>query len=175
LARLAQAFPAALPLLLLLGTTQCKLRDTGGYCQCEKRCALQSGDAVCVAINDPRYGCASKTSCDACIFTNATATCGHDGRCTLGGCAAGYADCNGDPQDGCEVHYTSDSAHCGRCFNPCPGAAQHAESRCENGLCSIEGCVDGFEDCNRWYLDGCETPPDAGCDGGDAAAAPDGG
>ena len=159
-----KALPAALLLFALLGTTQCKLRDTSGYCRCEKICPLKGGDVGCVATNDPRYGCAS-ASCDACAISNASATCDQEGRCAIGGCDPGFADCDGDV-DGCETDYTTSTVHCGGCFMHCPGVDEHAESSCNNGLCSIDRCLLGYKDCNHWYPDGCETEPDASCDTG---------
>jgi hypothetical protein len=155
-------------LFVLLGTTECELRDTSGYCQCDKICPLGSGEEVCVAMNDPQHGCASE-SCEECRFTNGTATCGRDGECTLGGCVTGFADCDGDPKTGCETNYRNDIQHCGNCYTSCPGAKQHAESTCTNGLCNIS-CLDGYKDCNRWTADGCETEPNTECDAGVASA-----
>jgi len=47
-----------------------------------------------------------------------------------GVCAANFADCNGDPSDGCEVDLQSDGAHCGSCERSCLGEA------CSAGGCS---------------------------------------
>jgi hypothetical protein len=45
-------------------------------------------------------------------------------------CEAGFADCNGDPADGCEVDTTSDIAHCGACSRSCKNA-------CVKGACDV--------------------------------------
>ncbi len=74
-----------------------------------------------------------------------------------GGCPAGYADCNGDPSDGCETHIESDPGHCGACGIACtspPGGAV----QCVNGACQMQtcGCPVGRGDCNHDCADGCE-------------------
>ncbi len=38
-------------------------------------------------------------------------------------CDPPFADCNGDPSDGCETNLQQDPAHCGKCFRSCLGAA----------------------------------------------------
>lgn len=145
-----------------LGFVSCKLRDTSGYCQleCEKTCPRQ-GVAVCVATNDPAYGCSSDT-CQPCKLESAKAVCA-GGRCAIGGCEPDFADCDGEDGNGCEVDYTSDIENCGACGTVCPGIETHASYRCNNGLCAVESCLDGFKNCNGSSLDGCEGDPSAEC------------
>ncbi len=45
------------------------------------------------------------------------------------GCSLHFADCNAEPQDGCEVDLRSDAANCGRCGHGCQG-----------GLCELARC-----------------------------------
>jgi hypothetical protein len=54
---------------------------------------------------------------NACSFTNGVPACANNSgtQCYLGGCAAGFADCNGTSADGCEVDTTSDRSNCGGC------------------------------------------------------------
>ncbi len=52
------------------------------------------------------------------------------GGCVVRGCSDGYADCNGEPSDGCEVNVSNDSAHCATCGHSC-GVA----SECTLGVC----------------------------------------
>lgn len=63
-----------------------------------------------------------------CSTNNATASC-TSGRCVLA-CDAGFADCNGDPSDGCEVELGADPEHCASCDASCG-----AESDCFQGTC----------------------------------------
>jgi hypothetical protein len=46
-----------------------------------------------------------------------------------GGCAAGTADCNADPSDGCEATLDSSADHCGECDHSCLGG------ECMGALC----------------------------------------
>ncbi len=69
-----------------------------------------------------------------------------------GTCAAGWADCNGNMQDGCESSLASESS-CGSCGNSCaPGDS------CTNGRCvaSLGGCPSGTVDCGDGV---CVKPP----------------
>ncbi len=59
--------------------------------------------------------------------------CGDGQHCTngacLSNCAAGTANCSGDPADGCNIDTTSDPKHCGNCVNSC-GDGQCVDSTC---------------------------------------------
>ncbi|MFO0755930.1 MAG: DNRLRE domain-containing protein [Byssovorax sp.] len=69
-------------------------------------------------------------------------------------CPAGFADCNGDPSDGCEADLAT-PATCGACGVSC--VAPHATAACAAGTCAIGACDLGFADCNGAFADGCET------------------
>ncbi len=58
-----------------------------------------------------------------------------EGKCTFG-CERGYADCDGDPTNGCEASL-GDSSSCGDCGNKCPG-----DSDCQKNEC-VNGCLQG--------------------------------
>jgi len=78
---------------------------------------------------DPNHcgGCAN-----TCKLPNATADCS-GAICRVAACADGFADCNGDPADGCEVNTKTDKANCGNCGKVCPtvnGQPYCAESAC---------------------------------------------
>lgn len=49
-------------------------------------------------------------------------------------CPSGFADCNGDPADGCEVNTREDSAHCGGCGMACDASTS---------ACRAEACIEG--------------------------------
>jgi len=56
-------------------------------------------------------------------------------------CAPGFADCNGDPSDGCEVDLSVHPAHCGACGNSCDLAAGQP---CIEGKCLMVECDAGM-------------------------------
>lgn len=57
--------------------------------------------------------------------------------CTAGTCgwecAAGFADCNGEPADGCEIDTANDPLHCGACESSCVNDL--ASLSCREGTC----------------------------------------
>jgi hypothetical protein len=66
----------------------------------------------------------------------------------------GYADCDGQSFNGCEVDLQTDPGHCGDCAKPCSN--QGGIATCTNGMCGIT-CIAGHDDCNNSVIDGCET------------------
>ena len=69
-------------------------------------------------------------------------------------CPTGWADCDEDPANGCEINMTGDPDHCGACGHACGGA--HASATCEQGACVLS-CDPGFDDCDGAASNGCET------------------
>src|SRR5579871_3660204 len=63
---------------------------------------------------------------------NATANCAA-GNCVLGMCNMGFADCDMNPMNGCEVNFLSDPKNCGACGNVCPMNLPG----CTMGACSL--------------------------------------
>lgn len=76
--------------------------------------------------------------------------------CAIGGCEAGYADCDGVVANGCEVDLSSDEANCGVCLNACPAIA-NGTAKCSGFVCGIDTCDAGYADCFGGATDGCET------------------
>ncbi len=106
---------------------------------CVYVCGGSFSDCDRVATN----GCEADTLTDArncgtcgamCSFAHAAASCAA-GRCVMGACAAGWGDCDGDPSNGCEAQFTTDSRNCGRCGTVCP-------TTCSAGTCAPVTAVD---------------------------------
>jgi hypothetical protein len=70
-----------------------------------------------------------------CSAAHASATC-EAGECVIVECEGYFADCNGDPSDGCEVDLANDAANCREC-----GSACGAGESCAAGLCDPERVV----------------------------------
>ncbi len=79
-----------------------------------------------------------------------SATCGA-GVCGLS-CEAGFADCDGDATNGCEVDLLADGANCGACGTACTQGRT-----CQSGACSAAVCTAGRANCNGAEGDGCEV------------------
>jgi hypothetical protein len=117
----------------------------------------KSCSGACVSLLDPDVGCSS-TSCDPCAFAHAAVDgCEATGNCRLGACASGYANCNNNPQDGCESSLDSDPDHCGACATKCSAVLPNAAGLCTKGKCTIGFCSPGYTDCNKTNDDGCEV------------------
>jgi len=133
----------------------------GGDCNngtCALSCAAGSGNCD----GDPGNGCETNLRADAshcgdcatvCSLSNATASCAA-GMCRVESCVAPFADCNGDPADGCEVNTKTDVDNCGACgAKPCP--TLNGQAYCADSQCGIT-CAENFADCDGEAGNGCE-------------------
>ncbi|MFO0601898.1 MAG: FG-GAP-like repeat-containing protein [Polyangiales bacterium] len=125
---------------------------------CRIACDAGYGDCDGVAANGCETSTATSTThCGACgracAPANAVGSCS-SGRCGVGTCNAGFADCDGDPANGCEVNLATSAAHCGACGRACSAAG--GTPSCAMGVCGI-ACSAGFGDCDRSAANGCET------------------
>ena len=115
----------------------CALPNATTTCAAEAGCVVStctSGFADCngVAADGCEADLASPATCGGCglacpVLEHVTMACAA-GTCT-GACEAGFADCNADPEDGCERNLLEDKRHCGACDNRC------RIGRCEQGTC----------------------------------------
>jgi hypothetical protein len=112
---------------------------------------------------------------NACPFgPNSTAVC-INGGCALN-CFPGYANCDNNPTNGCEVDTTTDVNNCGtgqaacgaKCITPnaTPVCAPSMPGG-TTGICEIQMCNAGFMDCDMNPVNGCEinietNPSDCG-------------
>ena len=126
----------------------CKTECTVGFMDCN---------------GNPLDGCETDThtveNCgdcgDACAPPNAYGDCS-SGDCLIGSCRPDYADCNNNPNDGCET-YLRDINNCGGCGTICEVPAGTGTPSCATGVCRASNCDPGWEDCNLDPSDGCET------------------
>ncbi|MFI5297784.1 MAG: hypothetical protein ACHREM_06755, partial [Polyangiales bacterium] len=118
------------------------------------------GTASCDGLDS--NGCEVNTNidlgnCGACFSTcapaNAAATCS-GGVCLMGACSSGFADCDLNAADGCEINTQTDMSNCGACKSIC--GYSNASATCAGGSCNFGACNPGYVDCNKSLTDGCE-------------------
>ncbi len=134
-----------------------KADDFGSYSlrvDCTIQCAPGETDCngFCVDTNTDGDHCGT---CDnACQFDHATAAC-VAGNCVMGACDAGWDNCDGDPENGCESDLANDELNCGACDNAC--RFDHATATCVAGNCVMGACDANWGDCDGDPGDGCEV------------------
>jgi Cys-rich repeat protein len=135
------------------GTNSCEMSI------CNITCSRGFGNCDAMAAN----GCERNLTTDVancgrcgnvCTATNGVAAC-RNGACALASCSTGFADCDGNPANGCEVDVRAMTNNCGACGRVCSFA--NAASTCAAGTCALGTCNMGFGNCNGSAADGCET------------------
>ena len=116
-------------------------RDQGNGPECIDKCE-KSGMADCPSgcrdlRSDPQNCGACGNVCPAGNVHQSSAC--KKGVCTLE-CEPGFADCNGNPLDGCEVNLRANPGNCGACGNECDLAAGQP---CIEGKCAMGPCDAG--------------------------------
>jgi hypothetical protein len=91
---------------------------------------------------------------NACELPHAIPACG-GGMCQIEACTAPWARCNTLVADGCEINLSTDPMNCGGCGMVCP--ALNGTARCTGASCGID-CEVGFDDCDTFAGNGCESP-----------------
>jgi hypothetical protein len=173
---------SALPLASLscaVLSTDFTVNEATTFCSADADCAPKLHTSCDVAANlcrtcdpgfgdcngEPSDGCEVNLQSDAqhcnacgtpCNLPHAEAAC-EAGACKVAQCADGYADCDGDAMNGCEVDLQTDPQHCGTCSKACMPSADVKEPACAAGSCTVAQCTQGHTDCNGAYADGCET------------------
>ncbi|MGE3628687.1 MAG: hypothetical protein AB7P00_02185, partial [Sandaracinaceae bacterium] len=133
------------------GATPLCLPVPGGY-TCGASCGgaqMLCGSSCINTQNDPLHCGGCTTVCPSPAHARATcssSTCGIM-------CDPGWANCDGDMANGCEVDTRTDAMHCGSCPNACPTAAG-ATTSCAMGSCRLD-CLPGLADCDG--APGCEV------------------
>jgi hypothetical protein len=75
-----------------------------------------------------------------CALPHAVADC-VQGACGIGACVAGFGDCDGAAENGCEATLAT-NANCGACGNAC--AVPNGAASCATGTCQLVSCDVGF-------------------------------
>ena len=70
-------------------------------------------------------------------------------------CMSGFADCDGNPGNGCEVNLLTSVSHCGACGMACPSGPS-STATCAGGVCGLT-CAAGRADCDSNPVNGCES------------------
>jgi len=130
---------------------------SGGLCRLD--CEATRGDCN----GDPSDGCEVDLTentencgmCDnRCMDTPGASRECSGGMCSFP-CLSGFADCDADIINGCEVTLATDVDHCGMCGVQCRG--DNAVMGCADSDCEIRECLWTWSDCNGDVRDGCET------------------
>ncbi|MBI5516377.1 MAG: hypothetical protein HY909_21510 [Deltaproteobacteria bacterium] len=155
-------------------------RTTAAHCgACGRGCSPANAAGACVAgactvgMCNAGFGDCDGMASNGCETDTRTSVmaCGACGRacpspahtvpaCVAGACArtcaAGYGECNGAVDDGCETDLSSAADHCGSCGRTCVGPGV-ASGECASGACRITACLPSFADCDGMAGNGCET------------------
>jgi hypothetical protein len=108
-------------------------------CLCGPGLTLCGGggeDYSCVDLLNDRENCGACNN--NCGTSSKLATC-EQGRCR-DSCAPNFADCDGDPSNGCEVNLMIDGSNCGQCGRWCNTTAGQP---CIEGACLMAECDAG--------------------------------
>ena len=117
-------------------------------CKSGKKCC----SGTCAELDSDAAHCGTcGNSCESGV--NSTAAC-KKGICSLT-CDKGYADCDLQPFNGCEINILGNPLHCGDCKTACLFA--NSTPACDQGKCAIAQCTKGFADCDKDVKTGCEV------------------
>jgi Cys-rich repeat protein len=137
---------------------------------CGKACGI--GTVCCASsCTDPMGDVNHCGACGkVCNLANAKAKC-ETGACVPESCTVGFADCDKDPANGCEINVDSNPAHCTACGMACTIA--NGTAGCNKG-CTVQSCKTGFGDCDKDAMNGCEADTNSATDhcGGCGMACP---
>jgi len=122
---------------------------TGAGCNsraCEFQCTAGYGDCDDMpnGCETPLTGVNNCTGCGlACSPDRAVGSCA-DGTCQVAACNGGWADCDGDPANGCETD-TGRPENCGGCGIQCQVSPPIG---CNGVICTGVLCAEGQADCD---------------------------
>jgi hypothetical protein len=141
-----------------------KCIPSGGGWKCVDQCMMKSDcktagtdccNKVCVDIMGD-----DANNCGVCgmvcpVPPNAQSAACKSGVCGLGVCQPGFADCDGQLGNGCEINTNNDVLNCRMCGFRC--MFDNASPGCLGGMCRIIGCTGSYADCDGLLLNGCES------------------
>jgi len=146
---------------------QCGGGGTVNQCGCTPKTCAQLGancgtlDSGCGEIEcgsctapDTCGGGGTEHQCGCmCTLPNAVTAC-LGGVCMIKACNAGWGNCDGVTDNGCETNLANSKANCGTCGNLCGDV--NGASVCIGGACSVT-CEPGWGNCDGNPSNGCET------------------
>ncbi len=123
-----------------------------GKCVSSCKSPLLGCGNVCI---DPNFDPNNCGDCgQVCQLPNAVAPACMGGACQVTTCQDGYANCDNQSANGCEIELKSSGLHCGACNKVC--TLFKAIPSCQDGKCVVTACEEGWGDCNGNADDGCE-------------------
>jgi hypothetical protein len=126
---------------LELSTSSLQCMCPAGQTFCKAWCFGDTCMGECFDLSSDRDNCgACGLSCQSSPGMSSIGVCAY-GMCNRQ-CLQGWADCNGNDADDCEVNTNSDPLNCGGCGHACDAVAGQA---CVGGKCVVEPC-DHVED-----------------------------
>lgn len=160
-----------------MGAQRCAADGSGfGACDCPDAATVL--DAVTVDADVVAADAHDAATADAEApgdAADATADASDASDVAEGSCPTGFADCDGNPANGCEVDTRTNVNHCAACRHACV-LTSTATARCAASRCEVVTCLAGYADCNHDPTDGCETdfsaPGSCGVCGMTCAARP---
>ena len=120
-----------------------------GYADCDNNSA--NGCEINLLTNISNCGFCGN-ACAA--VPNASVSC-VNGACAIGACNTGYANCDNNSANGCEINLLTSVSNCGACGNVCANIVNGTPA-CVNGSCTIASCNAGWANCDSVVANGCE-------------------
>ena len=138
---------------------ECKL--VNGYHYCGQQCLTPTPDACGFYCTDLKTDPANCGTCNNyCSVPYADSSC-TQGKCTVGRCFDGFADCTAEP--GCETQLGTDD-NCGGCGDKSCGLANTFFTCSDGARCDAAICSPGYANCDAASAD-CEATFAAGTAG----------